>query len=107
MESVKNDKELCEKIIECINNIENVYTGLQDLENDILVNNTIMFQFLLIGDYAVRISNEYKNNKNNIDWSKIKGLRNIVVHDYDRVRYDVIDDTIKNDLTELKKEILK
>ena len=109
MDKIKNDDYYIDKILESIGIIEKVYNGktIIDLENDIYINNTVLFQLIIIAEYARRISDEYKNNKNSIPWHKINGLRNIAVHNYDRVRYDVIDDTIKEDLQILKKELSK
>lgn len=104
----KNDKYFIEKIIESIDKIEATYKDktIENLIYDIDVNNIIMFQFLLIGENSIRLSDEYKKRKNKIQWNKIKGLRNIVVHDYTGVKYNLIEDTIKNDLKLLKEELL-
>lgn len=109
MVNIKDDKYFVDKILKSINIIEATYKGktVKDLEQDIFVNNTIMFQLIMIGENSTRLSEEYKNSKNNISWQKIKGLRNLVVHDYDGVKYDIIDDTIVNDIEEFKKELLK
>lgn len=109
MDRINDDEYFVGKIIECINIIQRFYSGknIEDLEKDILLNNTIMFQFILISEYSTRLSQEFKNEKNNIPWNKIKGLRNSVVHAYNKVIYKVVDDTIINDLPILKKELLK
>lgn len=85
MADVKNDKYYIDKMLESICIIQDLYNGknLEDLENDILLNNTIMFQFILLGEYSTRLSQEYKDSKKNISWVKIKGMRNNVVHTYD------------------------
>lgn len=107
MDNIKNDKYYIDKILECIKIIRDVYNGKDDLETNVINNSTIMFQFIMIGEYSKNLSIEYKESKTNIDWNKIIGMRNVVVHEYDKVRYDVIDDTIINDLQKLKEELLK
>lgn len=109
MENKKDDKFFVDKIIDCINIIEGISKDktLDDIENDIMINNTIMFQFTLIGEYSTRLSEEYKNNKPNVPWQEIKGFRNKIVHDYNGVIYSRLSKTIETDLPILKKEILK
>lgn len=102
----KNDQFFVNKIIESIDIILDVTKDktIKEIENNILINNTVMFQFMLIGECVARLSDEYKNKKD-IPWTKIKGLRNIVVHNYDSVDYSLINETIFNDLPKLKKII--
>lgn len=70
-----------------------------------MVNNTIMFQFTLIGEYSTRLSDEYKNKKLNVPWQEIKGFRNRIVHDYNGVIYSRISETIEKDFPILKEEL--
>jgi len=103
----KDDKYYINKIVECINVIEDVSKDktIDDVENDVMLNSTIMFQFILIGEYSLKISDDYKNVKKEIEWNKVKGLRNNVVHNYDGLDYKILYDTIKIDLPKLKENL--
>lgn len=109
MENRKDDNYFVDKIVNCINTIEEVSKNksMEDIENDVMVNNTIMFQFTLIGEYSTRLTEEYKNSKPNVPWQEIMGFRNRIVHDYNGVVYSRISRTIESDLPILKKEILR
>lgn len=109
MDNIKDDKYFVNKILECIDAIEKISENksTEELEENILINNAIMFQFTLIGEYTTRLTDKYKKNKENIPWQKIKGLRNNIVHDYEGVMYSRIKQTIDNDLLMLKKELEK
>lgn len=109
MDNIKDDEYFVNKILECIDVIEKLSENknAEELEEDILINNAIMFQFTLIGEYTTRLTEEYKNSKKSIPWQKIKGLRNNIVHDYEGMVYSRIKKTIDDDLPMLKKELLK
>jgi len=64
----------------------------------------------IIGEAANRIPEDIKNKYSDIEWSRIIGLRNIIIHDYSSVDREIIWDIIQNKLFLLEmqvKEILK
>lgn len=109
MVEVKNDKYYIEKIISSIDTIISVSKGktIEDLENDLALNNIVLFQFMLISENCGRLSENTRKQNSNISWSIIKGFRNVIVHNYDGVVYNTVMDTIENDLTKLKSELKK
>ena len=66
-----------------------------------------MMNFIIIGEMAARISEEFKNKNSHIDWTKIKAFRNIVAHNYFGIDAEEVWQIIKNKLPELKKQIEK
>ena len=48
-----------------------------------------------------------KNKNPDIDWKKIAGLRDILVHAYFGIDVEIVWDIIKNKIPKLKQEILK
>lgn len=38
--------------------------------------------FIVIGEMSDRITDEFKRTHTEINWKEIKGLRNIIAHDY-------------------------
>lgn len=61
--------------------------------------------FVIIGEAVARLTDELKEKESQIPWAKIKGLRNIVAHDYFGVDAEEVWQIIKNDLPELEKKI--
>jgi uncharacterized protein with HEPN domain len=64
----------------------------------------------IIGEAANRIPEDIKNKYADIEWPRIIGLRNIIIHDYSSVDLEIIWDIIQNKLFLLDmqlKEILK
>jgi len=41
-----------------------------------------MMNLIIIGESVSKLTSEFKDINNEIDWKNIKGFRNIAVHDY-------------------------
>lgn len=54
-----------------------------------------------ISENSKKLSDEYKENNNNIPWNAMYGLRNRIVHDYGSVDLNIVYETLKNDIPEL------
>ena len=62
----------------------------------------------VIGEAAVRIQKaapEFLAVHPELPWAQMRGIRNKVVHDYFNVAWDVVWDTVKQDLPPLLKQI--
>ncbi len=55
----------------------------------------------IIGEAAGHVSDEFREMHADIPWHKMIGMRNRLVHEYFRVNYGAIWDTVKDDLPEL------
>ena len=55
-----------------------------------------------IGEQVGRLSDEFKNQHSDIDWTGIKGMRNVHAHDYDNVMFDVAWESITDDVPNLR-----
>lgn len=64
--------------------------------------NDIAFCLLQIGELAGKLPMEYQTQtKDEITWSKIRGMRNIIAHDYYEADLEVIWNTVKNNIPQL------
>lgn len=91
-------------ILEAILEVEK-YVLSADYE--IFLNNSMMRfacikQLEIIGEASNYISNEIKTQFFEIEWSQIKGLRNIFVHEYFGIDSKLVWEIINHDLPELK-----
>jgi uncharacterized protein with HEPN domain len=59
----------------------------------------------IIGEAAKNLSPEIKKHHKAIDWKKIAGMRDKVIHFYFGVNWDIVWDAIKNRLPALKVQV--
>ncbi|MDO5825491.1 MAG: DUF86 domain-containing protein [Methanosphaera sp.] len=59
-----------------------------------------------IGEYVSRLSDEFKQQYDNIPWRKIKGMRNFAAHQYEHFEFEVLWHTITVELPQLKDNLL-
>ena len=58
-------------------------------------------QFTLIGEAAKRLSEEFRHQHVSIPWPKIMGMRNRVVHGYDKIDWPLVWTTANRDIPQL------
>ena len=61
--------------------------------------------FEIIGEAVKNISDEFKNKHKDIDWKKIAGMRDKIIHYYFGVNYIIVWETIKEKIPELKQKV--
>ncbi|MBC8486738.1 MAG: DUF86 domain-containing protein [Bacteroidetes bacterium] len=59
-----------------------------------------------IGEFAGKLSDEFKKQFNKIEWKKIKGMRNVIIHDYLAVDLEKIENILENEIPKLMQNIL-
>ncbi|MBI5326268.1 MAG: DUF86 domain-containing protein [Ignavibacteriae bacterium] len=63
-----------------------------------MMRNATVRQLEIIGEAAAQLSKEIKSGNQDIDWEAIVGFRNIIVHEYFGINYEIVWNTIKTDL---------
>ena len=61
----------------------------------------ILYQITIIGEATKRLSQTFRQQHSDIPWREMAGMRNVLVHEYDQLDFDVIWDVVQNKLTEL------
>jgi uncharacterized protein with HEPN domain len=54
-----------------------------------------------IGEAANRLTENYKNNNPEIEWSHLRGFRNLIVHEYFGIDLEIVWHIIEENLPEL------
>ena len=90
--SKRTNKELLSDVIEAIDKIM-LYTEGMDFEdfarND-LVKDAVARNFTIIGEASSRVEDSFREQYPDVEWQKIRGLRNRVVHDYVGIDYRIL-----------------
>ena len=69
--------------------------------NDEKTVDAVIRNFEIIGEAANRIDTEFKMNNSHLEWKRIRGFRNRVVHDYFGIDYEIVWSIIESDLEKL------
>ena len=81
----EKDKGNLSAIIDSCSKIEKFTNDISDADAffaDEKTFDAILMNFVLIGKAVARLTNELKKKETQIPWTRIKGFRNIVAHDY-------------------------
>jgi len=109
---VKKDHVFLEHILECIDRIEEYLAGIPEREfwSNTQVQDAVVRRLEVIGEAAKKISEPTRKKYPAIPWSKMAGMRDILIHEYFGVDYTIVWNTCKKSIPELKgqlKEVLK
>ena len=101
------DKIILEKILNYISEISGFIDGYskEDFIKDKKTISASVFELGQIGELTSKISNELIEEYPNIEWRRLKALRNRIVHDYDGVNLNMVWDFLTSELDELKEQI--
>ena len=98
---------LVEDIWEAIEKIERYTEGLtqDDFQSDEKTTDAVARNLEIIGEAAGRLPEDFTDQHSEIEWIKIIGLRNRIVHEYFGVDLQIIWEIIKKDLPTFKKSL--
>ena len=92
--------EACNRIIDFIKNI--IYNVFIE---DIKTQDVVLRNIEIIGEAVKNTSDTLKNRYNEIEWKKIAGMRDKLIHFYFGVNLDIVWDVAKNKVPVLKDKI--
>lgn len=72
-----------------------------DFETNDMVQDAVARTLEIIGEAAGSVSKEFQEAHFEIPWYLMTGMRNRIIHEYSRVNWGTIWDTVKNDLPTL------
>ncbi len=65
----------------------------------------VIRNFQIIGEASRKIPQEVKSKHQSVEWVKLAGFRNILIHEYFGVDTDIVWDVIKNKLPDLQEQM--
>lgn len=95
-----------ESLIDISDSIHLIMRYTQGIDLDRFIQNeekqdAVLRRLIIIGEATKRLSPEFRSQHPTIPWRNIAGLRDIAVHEYERVDLDRIWRIIQTDLLEL------
>jgi uncharacterized protein with HEPN domain len=104
---MKDDKLYLIHIAECIEHIESYVSGIdkEAFMTSPLVQDAVIRNLQIMAESTQRLSDHLKDAQPKIDWYKIVGLRNVLVHDYLGIDMETVWNIIKKEIPALKKTV--
>ena len=96
-------------ILEAAEKILNYTHGLtfEEFATDSKTVDAVIRNFQVIGEAANRLPDDFKDRYHQIDWHRIRGFRNRIVHDYLGIDYSIVWHIKENFLPGLINELRK
>lgn len=73
--------------------------------DDLRLQDAISMRLIVIGEASRRISVDFREAHPELPWQEMIGLRSKIVHEYDRIRLDIVWDVIQHDIPALIAQI--
>jgi uncharacterized protein with HEPN domain len=97
-----------EDILICIEKIERYTSNISFEEfcgNDMVVD-AIIRNFEIIGEAVKKIPEEIKKKYGDVEWKEAAGFRDVLIHDYFEIDLEAVWDTLRNNISSFKKQIV-
>jgi uncharacterized protein with HEPN domain len=96
-------------IIEAAEHIENYTSGLslKAFSKDRKTRDAVLYNLQVVGEAIKKVPEEIRSRHPDVEWKKIAGLRDILVHEYFGIDVDIVWDVVVNKLPDLKLQIEK
>ena len=107
--SKRNPKLLIADVLEAAGKIKTYTEGLsfEKFLADSKTIDAVIRNFEVIGEAANRLPDDFREKHSSVDWFRIIGFRNRIIHDYMGIDYQIVWTIIQKDLAPLESEIRK
>ncbi len=104
---MKDDRLYLIHIKECVERIESYIGSARKAEflKSTFMQDAIIRNLQVLAESTQRLSDEAKSSRKDIDWYKIAGFRNILVHDYLGLDLDTVWNIVINEIPVFKEAI--
>lgn len=105
---LKNQEPLLRHILD---EIEFILKHSRDLNIDSLIKDEILQRAIvrsleIIGEAVKQIGEKFKKQHSDIEWKRIAGFRDVLIHRYFSVDWDIVWDVIMNEIPVLKSKLI-
>lgn len=107
MKNMIRDEQRIDHIWHAISRIVEIVslTNFESFVTSEPIQEQLFFNLMILGEASNKLSDEFRARHLEIPWSKIIGMRNVMIHDYADVDYDVAWSTVTRDIPNLQEQI--
>ncbi len=95
-----------ERIIHILDAIELIQDWRITRSHDEMYQSAVFRQLEIIGEAARHLSDEFKASFTEVPWRQVTGFRNFIVHHYWDTDWSEIEQTVANDIPEVKRVLM-
>ena len=107
MEASERDEFILEKIIKYCDEImmahDEYHRSFDAFQSNPIYRNAVALCLMQIGELSIKLSDNFKETHRQIPWRAIKGMRNVVAHEYGNIDVETVWETADNDIEELRR----
>ena len=101
------DKVRLQHIQEAITEIETYIENknFTDFDTNSMLRSACIRQLEIVGEAVSRLSDDFIKNHPNIEWQKIKALRNLLIHEYFGISNQIVWNIIQHNIPVFKRQV--
>ena len=105
MPSIDRDRNIISHMLKYCDEVETAHDDFshskEKFMNSSTYRNAVTMPILQIGELANHLSEEFKQQHKQIPWNEMRGIRNLMAHQYHSVDFEIIWDTSRADIPAL------
>lgn len=103
------DRERLEHILKATDNILRYTKGksYDDLQAEDMMCYAVVYNIMTIGEAAYHLSKAFQRTHLETDWAIITKMRNVLAHDYYKLKLSIVWDVVQHDIPQLRQQIAR
>ena len=106
MPSIDRDRNIISHMLKYCDEVETAHDDFshskEKFMNSSTYRNAVTMPILQIGELANHLSEEFKQQHKQSPWNEMRGIRNLMAHQYHSVDFEIIWDTSRADIPALR-----
>jgi uncharacterized protein with HEPN domain len=101
--------DFIEDILDAMDKAEIILEGVsyKQFEEDFRINFAVIRALEIIGEATKRLPESIRNQYRNIPWRGMAGMRDRIIHGYDKVDLQIVWEVVKKDIPQIKPKVLQ